>query len=92
MQNTFGIAAYRSRQQVLLLENALRREGVNAGVITTPREVALGCGLSVRFSMEDLGKVQTAVRRLRPASLIGVYRVDSGGGRTHLTPMGKYRS
>ena len=92
MQNTFGIAAYRSRQQVLLLENALRREGVNASVITTPREVALGCGLSVRFAMDDLEKVQSAVRRLKPASLIGIYRVDTGSGQTRLTPMGKYRS
>ena len=44
MQEVYGIAAFRSRQQVLMLESALRRQGLSVGVITTPRDVALGCG------------------------------------------------
>ena len=39
MGEAYGIAAYRSRQQVLMLESALRREGVSVSVVTTPREV-----------------------------------------------------
>ena len=49
MNQSFGIGAFRSRTQVLRMEDALRRAGLNAGVISTPREVAIGCGLSVRF-------------------------------------------
>ena len=44
MQDQYGIAAFRSRQQVLRFEDALRREGVQTSVVTTPRAVALGCG------------------------------------------------
>lgn len=92
MQEVFGIAAFRSRQQVLMMENALRREGVNVRVITTPRDVALGCGLSVRFGMDDLGKVEQAIKRQRPTNLIGVYRVErSGAARPKLTPIAIYR-
>ena len=45
MREVYGIAAFRSRQQVLRFEDIMRREGVNVRVVTTPRAVALGCGL-----------------------------------------------
>ena len=49
----FGIASFRSRTQVLRFEDALRRAGLSVGVVSTPREVAMGCGLSVRFELSD---------------------------------------
>ncbi|NLD59958.1 MAG: DUF3343 domain-containing protein [Clostridiales bacterium] len=85
MQEYFGIAAFRSRQQVLRFEAALKREGLPVRVISTPREVALGCGLSVQFPIEDAPAVIDAVNRLHPEHLIGVYRVEKGGGRSKLT-------
>lgn len=92
MQEVYGIAAYRSRQQVLMLEAALKREGISVNVVTTPREVALGCGLSVRFRLEDLDRVERVIRNQRPSNLIGVYRVEHvSGGRTRLTPIAIYR-
>ena len=42
MQEVYGIAAFRSRQQVLMLESALRRQGLSVGVITTPRDQSGG--------------------------------------------------
>lgn len=92
MQEVYGIAAFRSRQQVLLLENSLRREGVGARVVTTPRDVALGCGLSVRFDMADIDRVERAIRAQRPTNLVGVYQVEhTGGGKPRLTPIAIYR-
>ena len=92
MQEVYGIAAFRSRQQVLMMESALRREGLKVSVITTPRDVALGCGLSVRFDIEDVAAVERAIRAQRPTNLIGVYRVESSyGGRPRLTPIAIYR-
>ena len=92
MQEVYGIAAFRSRPQVLLLENSLRREGISARVITTPRDVALGCGLSVRFDMADMERVGRAIRAQRPTNLVGVYRVENHtGARPKLTPIGIYR-
>ena len=92
MREVYGIAAFRSRQQVLMLENTLRREGVGVRVVTTPRDVALGCGLSVRFDMGDIDRVERAIRNQRPTNLVGVYRVENrGGGRPALTPVGIYR-
>ena len=81
MQASFGIAAFRSRTQVLRLEDALRRAGLSAGVISTPREVAMGCGLSVRFDLSQTPQVLSVYRRLNPGALIGFYRVDHYGTR-----------
>ena len=92
MQESFGIAAFRSRQQVLMLESAMKKEGLNVSVITTPRDVALGCGLSVRFRMEDLNAVERLITAQRPTNLIGVYRVErAGAGKPRLTPIASYR-
>lgn len=77
----YGIAAYRSRSQVLQMEALLRREGVACSVVSTPREVALGCGLSVRFDLADTDRVRRAAMRLPGAGLIGLYRVHATGPR-----------
>ncbi|MBR5302048.1 MAG: DUF3343 domain-containing protein [Clostridia bacterium] len=88
MQSSFGIASFRSRTQVLHLEDALRRAGLTAGVISTPREVAMGCGLSVRFELADYPQVVSIYRRMNPGALIGFYRVDHYGTRQmRLSPL-----
>lgn len=76
MQSSFGIASFRSRTHVLRFEEALRRAGLSSGVVSTPREVAMGCGLSVRFDLGQTPQVIAAYHRLHPGALIGFYRVD----------------
>ena len=87
MNDVYGIAAYRSCQQVLMLESALRREGVNVKIVTTPREVSMGCGLSARFELSDAPHVARTVRRMNTGNLIGLYRVEYANGRTKLSPL-----
>ena len=88
MNPSFGIAAFRSRTQVLRFEDALRRAGLSAGVISTPRQVAIGCGLSVRFELSEYRQVMAVYRRLNPTALVGFYRVDDFGTRDiRLTPL-----
>ncbi len=86
----YGIAAFRSRQQVMRFEEALHREGLAVRVISTPRDVAVGCGLSVRFEAQDVKKVQNVLARMRPSNLIGVYLVSPGtAGRTKLVAVSR---
>lgn len=88
MHSSFGIAAFRSRTHVLRLEDALRRAGLHAGVISTPREIAMGCGLSVRFDLAQAPQVLAVYRRMNPGALIGFYRVDHYGTRQmRLSPL-----
>ena len=88
MTESFGVAAFRSRQQVLRFESALRRAGLSAEVVSTPRDVSIGCGLSVRFSLHQADQVMSVFHRIGPSNLIGFYRVDrSGNTGSQLTPL-----
>ena len=88
MQETFGIGAFGSRQQVMRFESALRRAGVRAQVISTPHDVSVGCGLSVRFDLNDAARVRDIYRTERPTNLIGFYRVDRNGNeRPGVSPL-----
>lgn len=93
MPETFGIAAFRSRQQVLRFESALKRASIRVQVVSTPRDVAVGCGLSVRFEMPDVERVVAVYHKTQPNNLIGFYQVErSGAGRPKLTPIMQQRN
>lgn len=87
MQQVYGVAAFRSRQQVLRFEQALRREGVMVQVVSTPRDISMGCGLSVRFPIEDLATVQRTLKMNDTGNLIGLYRAQYDGGRLQVRPL-----
>ena len=86
----YGIAAFRSRQQVLKYEEILARSGIAAQVVSTPREIAAGCGLSLRFALSDLQRVQSVLARSHPVNLIGLYRMERrADGRAVLTALSR---
>ena len=85
MREAFGIASFRSRQQVLKFEGALRRAGVRVSVITTPRDVAVGCGLSIRFELNEYDRVMDVYSQLRPSNLIGFCRVERDDSQRTIT-------
>lgn len=85
MQDIYGLAAFRSRQQVLQFEAALRRMGVPTQVVSTPRSISMGCGLSVRFPLEYLGQARRALARQPSGNLIGLYRAEYDGARLRIS-------
>ena len=64
---------------------ALRRAGVRVSVITTPRDVSVGCGLSIRFELNDARHVMEVYEQLHPSNLIGFYRVERENGQRTVT-------
>ena len=87
MRDVYGLAAFRSRQQVLRFEARLNRQGIPARVISTPREISMGCGLSVRFPLEHAQSVRQALAAGNAGNLIGFYRAEYEGGRLRLSPL-----
>lgn len=88
MEENFCIAAFRSRLQVMAFEEALNQHGVKASIVTTPRAVALGCGLSVRFEEASFSRVKALYQALGLGNLIGFYRVTrDASGRASVAPM-----
>ena len=84
MDESYAIASFRSRTQVLRFDQILRRERVNSSVITTPHIVAIGCGLSVRFAVGDLNLAKEIYDRSRLSSLVGFYIIENQSGRTRV--------
>lgn len=88
MTENFHIAAFRSRLHVMAFQKLLRGMGVKAEVVTTPRAVALGCGLSVRFEPSELEKARQALRGMPQGNLVGFYSVERDSmGRTVVRPV-----
>ena len=81
MGKSYGIAAFRSRQQVLAFEKALREAGIAASVIHTPHEIAIGCGLSVRFELTDYERVRDVFSRRAYPAFVGFYLASNTGTR-----------
>ena len=91
MQEVYGVTAFRSRSQVFMFEGALRREGIPVKIVSTPRDVSMGCGLSVRFRLEDTAAVMRLLRQVNTTNLIGLYRVEySGSGKPRLSAIPMY--
>ncbi|MDO4740580.1 MAG: DUF3343 domain-containing protein [Eubacteriales bacterium] len=84
MMEEYGIAAFRSRSQVLQLEAAAKQAGIEGRIVSTPRAAAAGCGLSFMVAQKDLARLQQLIRQRKYPTLIGLYRVDTSSGRTRL--------
>lgn len=83
-----GIAAFRSRQQVMRFDSALRKAGIHSEIVSTPRDVSVGCGLSVAFDLRDTAAVLDVYRHSRPGNLIGFYEVvRAPGQRSQVVPI-----
>ncbi|HHW69865.1 MAG TPA: DUF3343 domain-containing protein [Clostridiales bacterium] len=49
-KNSFDIVAFNSRSHALRFSQILKDSGYPNHIISTPKEVSVGCGLSVQFS------------------------------------------
>ena len=88
MEGDYAIASFRSRQQVMNFESQLRSAGVHGEVVSTPREIAVGCGLSVKFAYADFPRVRDMCGKSPPANMIGIYRADNRpGSRARFMPI-----
>ena len=83
-QESFDIIAFRSRQHALHFSQILRNEGYNNQIMSTPKEVALGCGLSIRFSPYMTPQIINIFRRYNKP-IIGFYHVVRTGANSTIT-------
>lgn len=77
----YFIAVFKSRTQTMKFYDRLKKIGLEASVINTPRQASLGCGLSVKFLYRDLNLVKRLLTTENHHSFGGIFRVD-GCGRT----------
>ena len=84
---SYGIAAFRSRQAVLRFDDQMRRAGLITHIITTPRAVSMGCGLSVRFDRCAM-PIAMELQRSHPSpSFSGFYIAQRQDDKVRVTPV-----
>ena len=84
---SYGIAAFRSRQAVLRFDDQMRRAGLITHIITTPRAVSMGCGLSVRFDRCAM-PIAMELQRSHPSPIfIGFYIAQRQDYKVRVTPV-----
>lgn len=84
---SYAVAAFRSRQAVFRFESKLRQMSIRCQIISTPRAVSLGCGLSLRFDAEELPRAMAVCDANLSLSLIGFYTVRSGPAGLQVSPV-----
>lgn len=72
------IAVFRSRTQTVNFKEELKRRGIRAETVSTPREVAIGCGLSVKLNKEDFLLAKEIQQRMKSSAFVGFYEAENG--------------
>ncbi len=73
--------AFRSRSDAVAFSAFLKSHGVNAEIISTPKEAGVGCGLSVKTQRGMLSLIKNALRAANLKSFAGFFLVTSLGGK-----------
>ena len=73
------IFAFRSRTQSIRFGGELRNAGVNNVLISTPRDVSVGCGLSVKIDERAIGIATAKLHALGLNTFIGAFRITHVG-------------
>lgn len=75
------LAVFSSRNETLYLAKMLLSNGYKSGVVNTPKEVGLTCGISVKFEEQNLPNVKIFILSKPFRSFLGIYRIVINGNR-----------
>jgi len=82
--NEFIIASFRSRTQAIAFSEKMRARGIRTEIISTPSEVAIGCGLSVKLDKIYLPTAKTVMYSSGTQGFNGFYRAYDDGLSTKI--------
>ena len=75
------LAVFRSRSQAIDCNARLRAMGIPAGIVNTPREANIGCGLSVKIPDKMFPRARSIVFAAKYSAFYGFLRVNTNYGR-----------
>lgn len=75
------IATFRARTETINFANILRSYGVNVMIISTPRQINVSCGISVKFNPAYENRAKEILSRRKFDSFGGLYLAKQMGGR-----------
>ncbi|MDD4834201.1 MAG: DUF3343 domain-containing protein [Lutispora sp.] len=88
MEDLFCVIAFSNTHAAVTVQKTLSESGYRIFMMPTLREITAGCGLSVRFSPNDLSEIQKAVSYMNiEPSLHQFYMVDTRMGRCQISKL-----
>ena len=78
----YCIFSFKSRQEAMRLFKSARNVGIDVSIVSTPKFVYLGCGLSVKTSVENYNAIYNVFVSNKFSTFIGAYRVKTDGKGT----------
>lgn len=75
------IASFRSRSQVFSFADMMKKSGLYNEIVSTPREISLGCGLAVKINQKDIESARIIINRYYYENFSGFYKVIENGFR-----------
>ncbi len=78
------LAVFRSRAQAADAVARLKRTGVYASLVNTPKEAAVGCGLSVKFSAAASARARATIARGGYTAFYGYFEAGNIYGRNFI--------
>ena len=79
----YMIATFRSRTETINFANILRSYKVNVLIISTPRQINVSCGISVKFNAAYEERAREILSRRKFDSFGGLYLTKYIGGKVH---------
>ena len=75
------VIAFRSRSHTIKFHSFLENNGVKSEIINTPKNAGVGCGLSVKLSVNFLEIAKKAVKITSLSSFAGIFKVKTISGK-----------
>ena len=83
----FGLAVFRARTETVNFANLLKSYGVNVMIISTPRQINVSCGISVRFNPDQIEIAKNILARRKFNTFGGFYLVKQVGANLKIEPI-----
>ncbi len=74
----YYIFSFRSRNQSMRFYEMLKRENVFSKLVSTPRAVSVGCGLSVQVSTQSIDEARRIFSYGLYDTFLGLFYIDGG--------------
>ncbi|MDE5721510.1 MAG: DUF3343 domain-containing protein [Clostridia bacterium] len=82
------LAVFRSRSQAIDCNARLRAAGIPAGLINTPKEANIGCGLSIKLPQGAYERAKRIISNVGYSAFYGYLKMQKEYGRTFIGRIG----
>jgi len=74
----FYVVTFQSTHHAIKGEKYFKESNLAIKTIPTPREITASCGLSIKFSMEDIKTIEEIIKA-QDLSIEGIYEIEKIG-------------